>query len=103
VVPSLNEGMGRVIVQAGFLGKPVVGTAVGGIPDLVENEKTGLLVEPRDSAAIVWAVACLLKDPALARQLGERLREKVLNGFTEKQMIGKIDALYRQVLDQKKL
>jgi len=98
VVPSLNEGMGRVIVEAGFMAKPVVASLVGGIPDLIIDKKTGLLVPPRDSAAIAAAVVKVLEDTLLALKLGRNLKEHVLSGFTEKQMVEKIDELYRELL-----
>ena len=101
VVPSLNEGMGRVIVEAGFLGKAVVGSQVGGIVDLIEDEKTGLLVRPRSSDEIAAAVIRLLGDSGFRKQLGENLRAKVLSGFTEDQMVEKIDRLYQEVLAEK--
>ena len=101
VVPSLNEGMGRVIVEAGFLGKAVVGSQVGGIVDLIEDQKTGLLVKPRSSDEIAAAVVALLGDSRFRKQIGEELRVKVLHGFTEDQMVEKIDRLYREVLAEK--
>ena len=100
-VPSLNEGMGRVIVEAGFLGKAVVGSRVGGIVDLIEDEKTGLLVKSRSSDEIAAAVIRLLRDAGFRKQMGEELRLKVLRGFTEDQMVEKIDRLYREVLAEK--
>ena len=101
VVPSLNEGMGRVIVEGGFLAKAVVGTRVGGIPDLIEDGKTGLLVEPRNAGQLAGAVVRLLQDPEQARRLGAVLRAKVLNGFTEDQMVEKIRTLYQSALKEK--
>lgn len=103
VVPSLNEGMGRVIAEGGLMEKPVVGTRVGGIPELIEEAKTGILIPPRDPSKIAQAVARLLKDPALSKRLGGNLREKVLGGFTERQMIGKIDHVYQEALQEKGL
>ena len=100
VVPSLNEGMGRVIVEAGFLKKPVVATRVGGILDLIDGKHTGLLVEPRDPEAIAEAVCKILEDTLLALRLGERLYERVVPAFTEEAMTQKIDDLYRECLEQ---
>ncbi|GEM_PF-776535 len=101
VVPSLNEGMGRVIVEGGLLGKAVIGTQVGGIPDLLEDGKTGLLVPPRDPEAISHAAIRLLKDPPSARKLGEELCRKIYQGFTEEQMIQRIHTLYQELLHEK--
>ena len=103
VVPSLNEGMGRVIVEGGLFQKAVVAAKVGGIPDLIEDNKTGLLVERRNSIQIAEAVIRLLKDPVLAEKLGAELHGKVLNSFTASQMVNKIERLYQEVLTQKGL
>jgi glycosyltransferase involved in cell wall biosynthesis len=70
-VPSRNEGMGRVIVEAMALGLPVVATAVGGIPDVVTDGECGRLVEPEDVDALAAALVELGRDPALRRKLGE--------------------------------
>ena len=70
-VPSRNEGMGRVIVEAMALGLPVVATAVGGIPDVVTDGECGRLVEPEDVDALAAALIELGRDPALRRKLGE--------------------------------
>jgi glycosyltransferase involved in cell wall biosynthesis len=70
-VPSRNEGMGRVIVEAMALGLPVVATTVGGIPDVVTDGECGRLVEPEDVDALAAALIELGRDPALRRKLGE--------------------------------
>ena len=70
-VPSRNEGMGRVIVEAMALGLPVVATTVGGIPDVVTDGECGRLVEPEDVDALASALVELGRDPALRRKLGE--------------------------------
>jgi glycosyltransferase involved in cell wall biosynthesis len=70
-VPSRNEGMGRVIVEAMALGLPVVATTVGGIPDVVTDGECGRLVEPEDTDALAAALIELGRDPALRRKLGE--------------------------------
>jgi len=103
VVPSLNEGMGRVIVEAGLMKKAVVATRVGGIPDLIQDGKTGLLIDPRNSETIAHAVACLLEDPELVSKMGQDLRQRVVSGFTESRMIDRIDHLCREYLEKKGL
>jgi glycosyltransferase involved in cell wall biosynthesis len=69
VLPSRSEGMGRVIVEAFCRGRPVVASRVGGIPDLVEHEVNGLLVEPGDNAALADALVRVLTDRELAEHL----------------------------------
>jgi glycosyltransferase involved in cell wall biosynthesis len=70
-VPSRNEGMGRVIVEAMALRIPVVATAVGGIPDVVTDGESGRLVPPEDAEALAAALVELGRDEALRDKLGE--------------------------------
>ena len=71
VLPSRSEGMGRVLVEAFHRGRGVVGTRVGGIPDVVTDGETGLLVEPGDPAALADALVRVLADPELAGRFGQ--------------------------------
>jgi glycosyltransferase involved in cell wall biosynthesis len=71
VLPSRSEGMGRVLVEAFCRGRGVVGSRVGGIPDVVTDGESGLLVEPGDPAALADAVVALLADPELAGRFGQ--------------------------------
>jgi glycosyltransferase involved in cell wall biosynthesis len=66
VLPSLGEGMGIVILEAQALALPVVATRVGGIPDVIEDGVTGLLVPAKDPVALAGAILKILKDPELA-------------------------------------
>ena len=75
LLPSPSEGLGRVVIEAFLRGRAVVGTQSGGIPDIVENERTGLLVEPGDVDALADAVERALVVPGLAERLGEAAHE----------------------------
>ena len=75
VLPSRSEGMGRVIIESFCRARPVVGTRVGGIPDLVDDGRNGLLVEPGSTGALAEAMVRLLGDGALARRLGKTAYE----------------------------
>jgi glycosyltransferase involved in cell wall biosynthesis len=70
VLPSRGEGMGRVVVEAFCRGRAVVGSAAGGIPDLVEHDVSGLLVPEEDPAALATALERVLTDNELAARLG---------------------------------
>jgi glycosyltransferase involved in cell wall biosynthesis len=77
VLPSRSEGLGRVVVEAFCRGRGVVGSRVGGIPDLVEDGGTGLLVEPEDARALAEALVRALSDRELAERMGAAAREAV--------------------------
>jgi glycosyltransferase involved in cell wall biosynthesis len=74
VLPSRSEGLGRVVVEAFCRGRGVVASRVGGIPDLVADGETGILVQPGDSAALAEALVRVLSDRALAERLGAAAR-----------------------------
>ncbi len=100
VLPSLNEGMGRVLVEAMAEGKPVVATDVGGVADVVEDRRTGILVPPRDPEALAEAILELLDDPEKARRFGEAGRERA-SLFSVERMVEEIEELYEDLLREK--
>jgi rhamnosyl/mannosyltransferase len=77
VLPSRSEGLGRVVVEAFCRGRGVVGSRVGGIPDIVEDGKTGILVSPGDPGALADAVVRALSDGVLAERLGAEAHQAV--------------------------
>lgn len=100
VVADLSyEGLGitGTIREAMALGKSVVASAAGGNPELVQDGVSGLLVPPRDPAAMASAVERLLGDPGLASRLGRAARERVVAGFSTDVRLDRIEALYRKV------
>lgn len=98
-LPSLNEGMGRVLVEAMAAGKPVVASNVGGIPDLVDHGKNGFLVKPGDENGLAGAIEKLLADKKMRLEMGARGRAMAENFGVDK-MIEKIDSLYQDLLYQ---
>ena len=97
VLPSLNEGMGRVVVEAMAAGKPVVASNVGGIPDLVVHGQTGFLVPPADEDALAEAIAHLVNDPEQAKKMGV-LGRLHSHRFSLAAMIEKLDAIYEDLI-----
>ncbi len=97
VLPSLNEGMGRVLVEAMAAGKPVVASNIGGIPDLVKHDHNGLLVRPGDEKALATSIKQLISNPQKARLMGQHGRE-FCRQFSVEAMVEKIDTLYGKLL-----
>lgn len=100
VFPSLNEGMGRVMVEGMSLGKPIVASNVGGIRDLIEDGKNGILVSPRDSNALRKAISRLIRNKKLAEGLGKIGKMEVYPDFDASTMVKKIDNLYESLLSK---
>jgi glycosyltransferase involved in cell wall biosynthesis len=98
VVPSLYEGLGRALTEAMASARPVVATAVNGVPDLVEPGVTGLLAAPGDPAGLAAAVLWMLDHPGEARQMAAQGRERVRSHFGPSVMCDALDELYSQLL-----
>lgn len=99
VNPSSVEGLPVAILEAMALGKPVVATAAGGVPGLVKDEETGILVEPEDPDALAAGVIRLLRDRELAARLAEAGRELVEADYGLEPMVRTTEDVYRSVLD----
>jgi glycosyltransferase involved in cell wall biosynthesis len=101
ILPSFFEGMGRVLLEAGACGKPVVASNVGGIPDVVKDRMTGFLVPPGDSSALFGEILRLLSDPDLAREMGEAAKQRINEKFDVRTMVREIVELYEEYLCRK--
>jgi glycosyltransferase involved in cell wall biosynthesis len=95
VVPSRWEGCPMVVLEAMALGLPVVATTVGGIPELIEDGKSGLLAPPENPAALGLAIGRLLAEPGLGQRLGRAGRDRLLACFTAAQAATRLAAAYR--------
>ena len=98
VCPSDSEGTPRAVIEAMLAGVPVVATCVGGMPDLLADRQTGILVEPGSATALAAAVTALLRDPAEARALGDRAREYAVQRLSAWQMEERTGLAYRSHL-----
>jgi glycosyltransferase involved in cell wall biosynthesis len=98
VVPSRYEGLGRALTEAMASGRPVVATAVNGVPDLVEPGVTGLLAGAGDVAALAESSVWLLDHPEEAAMMGEQARDRVRSHFAAETMCGALDELYAEML-----
>lgn len=101
VLPSVSEGMPITILEAMDAATPVIATRVGGVPELVDDGETGLLVPPRDPEALGAAILHLLESPRLRADMGQRGRERVARHFSADRMVASTDQLFRRLLSAK--
>jgi glycosyltransferase involved in cell wall biosynthesis len=98
VVPSLGEGFGMVALEAMERARPVIASAVGGLPEIVEDGKTGIVVEPGDAEGLAEAIVALAGDLDRAAELGRAGRERAVADFTPERSAERIESLYRAAL-----
>ena len=98
VLPSLYEGLGVAALEAMAAGKAVVATRVGGLAEAMVHSVTGFLVAPRDAEALAQAIAKLVSEKSLAREMGKRGAARVREQFTLEQMAMKNEAYYYELL-----
>ena len=99
VLPSQHESLPNAVMEAMACARPVVATAVGGVPELISDGVTGFLVPPGDPAAMADAVLRVLGDRALGAALGNAARERAVSKFSCDRLVGNMAALYEDVLD----
>ena len=100
--PSMQEGLGISVLEAQAAGVPVVASRVGGIPDLIEDNKTGILVDSGNSNLLANAIIELLKNPEHARSIGVAARKHVEENFSSRMMTAETLKLYKSVIKNRK-
>jgi len=90
VLPSYSETFGLVLIEAMAMEKPVVATSAGGVPEIVENGRDGLLIPPRDEKALADAINMLLDDPSLRISLSRHARQDVLLRFDSRRCVDQL-------------
>ena len=95
---SRYEGMPTVLLEAMAVGTPVVATRVSGIPELIPEDRFGLLVPPDDPSALAGAIDRLLNDPALAEDIAAAARDRVMSMFSTDRMVDQIESLFEQAV-----
>jgi glycosyltransferase involved in cell wall biosynthesis len=98
VISSLYEGLGRSLTEALASGRPVVASAVNGVPDLVRPRETGLLAPPAEPQTLARAVIWMLDHPQEARSMGERGRAEVRSRFQPRIMCELLEQVYRALV-----
>jgi len=98
ILPSLWEGMPNVLLEAMALKRPIVATRVGGVEELIEDKKSGILVAPADEKSLAEAIVHILASPDRGKVLGELAKKEVERRFTVEAMLRKIEGLYKELL-----
>lgn len=96
--PAETEALGMALIEAALAGVPMVATNVGGVPEVVIDGETGLLVAPADPSALAHAVAELVRDPDRAHALAAAARERCLREFAPERMIERTLSVYAEAL-----
>jgi glycosyltransferase involved in cell wall biosynthesis len=102
VLPSVNEGFGLVLVEAALCKKPVIGTNSGGIPDIIQDGVTGLLVPPEDSKALASAIKNVLKNGDLASRLSQSAYQQAWNKFSPQAITKRFLEVYDELFPESK-
>jgi glycosyltransferase involved in cell wall biosynthesis len=97
-LPSLTEGTSLTLLEAMATGLPVVATAVGGNPEVVADQVSGLLVKPGEPDQLAHALLCVFQDGQWARRLGHAGREIVRQRYSMQAMVERYAGIYQQVL-----
>ena len=101
VLPSVaKEGLGVALIEAAFLGRPVVGSDAPGIREVIVDGETGLLAPVADSEGLARAIGAILADPAMAERMGESGRSRAREMFTIERMAQTAEAIYRELLPE---
>jgi glycosyltransferase involved in cell wall biosynthesis len=97
VLSSVTEGLGTSLLDAMACAKPIVATTAGGIPEIVEDGVTGILVRPRDPDALARAIVTLLKDPGLRQKLGSAGLARARDRYSAERMVEETVRVYQRV------
>jgi len=104
VAPAVGEdAFGRVMIEAGACGVPVIASRIGGIVDVVEHGADGILVPAGDAAALAEAILSVLRDPEYAERLAKNLKQKVYDKFSDQKMFERTLVVYEEAIQQKKI
>ncbi len=98
LLPSLTEGTPMIILEAMAAGVPVIASDVGGIGEIIEDSRTGLLIKPRDSGAIVESVKALMDDTGLAERISRNAASEVESRFSARRMSEKYKQTYLSLM-----
>ena len=97
ILPSVKEGLPYTILEAGYAGLPIIATTVGGIPEIIDDMKSGILIQPRKPAEIAHAINFYIEHLDVARQYGRALNETMKKKFTLERMLKDTEKVYTAI------
>ena len=92
--PSLSEGLAYALIEAGAAGLPCIATSVGGLPEIIDDMQTGILIQPRKSQDIAHSIEFYIEHPSIATEHAKAIKQSVQNKFNFASMIEKTIAVY---------
>ena len=98
LLPLKHEGFPRSLAEGMACEIPVIGTSIGGINEIIDDKKNGLLVPPSDEKSVAEAICCLLSNHQLAQQLAKNGRKKIVSKFTIARHVEEIERIYKEFL-----
>ncbi|MFB3904125.1 MAG: glycosyltransferase family 4 protein [Acidobacteriota bacterium] len=98
LMPAEDEPFARAVLEGMCMGKPVIGTTSGGVPEVIEDGQSGLLVPPRDPRRIAEAIRSLVADPTAARRLGRNGQQRAINHFSVEAHLERVEQAYKRIL-----
>ena len=98
LMPSLNEGFPRTAIEAMAAAKPIIATRVGGTPEAIIDDETGILIPSKDIEAMTNAIVNLVGDKELQSRLGTAGRKRAEQNYSVENYVARLDGLYRQLL-----
>jgi glycogen(starch) synthase len=97
-----QEPFGLVALESALMARPVIAAKVGGIPEIVVHNHTGLLVPPANSSALAEAIVCLVQNPDAAQRMGSAARTQALENFGFQGHVDAYEAVYRRLVTQQR-
>jgi glycosyltransferase involved in cell wall biosynthesis len=101
LMPSRDDSLPLVALEAAWMARPVVAARVGGLPEVVVDQQTGLLFESEDIGGLANAVSFLLENPEAAKKMGQAARDRVQTVFSWEKHVNAYDALYQKLINKR--
>lgn len=94
LIPSTKEGLPYILLEVGMIGIPTVATTVGGIPDVIDDMRSGILIQPRKVQEIIYAITFMYEHPDISTEYGRNLSKKIKSDFNLQKMIQSVEKIY---------